>query len=652
MNENILSNHWIKATIISILIAIEIFIFRAIYGMDGIIIGMLMGLGANTLLAKDFTYHPFKNLFKFIIINLSIGFFPYLSELNIYTGILVNFIAVFCITYLLVYNLKTHIYHPFMLTYVWMLGAKSDIHTLPLRLICLFLGAFFLMLLQFIFNNGSAKKLGNKYLKLLTQSLLAQLKSYKENEFNEKEFSNFKKMCEDWANALYERKDSYFYLDRSENSEISLIVNIEKLGLKLRKIHNGNLSIEEKNKLFNLLEDYLVSALETFKKNASFDELEAKLQKLRTEVMELSSQNQTLFKILDLSDTLLEKFKEFKGLSDYREYINVEHDNKDSQFSLFSILKSNLTRTSLRFNFAFKVAIVVATSEFIVSYANIPDGKWIVIATYALLTPFTENNGKTTVERIVGNSIGAIIYIGLRFVLPRGIDTITLIVVVTVYLTNLTKSNFTIKMVLDCLLSLSFATLSTASSGMLALTKVEFIIVAIIISTICNFAILPFRNSDNIRNIVNMYHKMSYNLLADLFARGNLDEFRFELKNAILKGKVIENKILLANTNGSKRNINEFINEQRSILDNSYILMRRLMKNNHDEKTLKYLTLVLKDYFESNDSSELTSEEIHNYISNGTEEVFEKIKHKECYALLCDIIESNKKSNLLREEIL
>lgn len=650
--EEILNNHWVKATIISILIAFEIIVFRAIYGLGGIVIGMLMGLGANTLLVKDFTYHPFKNLLKFIAITISIGLFPYLSQINIYIGVLINFGAVFCITYLLVYNLKTHIYHPFMLTYVYMLGTKLDFHTLPLRLSCLFLGAFFIMLLQFIFNNGSAKKLGNKYLKLLSNSLLLQLESYKVEKFNEEEFNKFKVLCEKWANALYERKDSYFYLDKSENSEISLIINIEKFSDELKKIHTGNLEPEEKEKIFSWIEDYVLAISKLSNKNQSFDELNSKLNFFCENINNLNRENQCLYRIVDFADTLTEKLKEFKGLSDHKEYINTKHESKNNQFNFITILKSNLTRNSLRFNFAFKVAVVVATIEFVISYAHISHGKWVLIATYALLTPFTEDNGKLALERLFGSFFGAIAFIIITIFIPRGIDAITLVVVITIYLTNLTKSNYTVKMLLDCLLSLSFAALTTETSEVLAFNKLECIIVAIIVSIVCNFAILPYRNSDNIKNIVDMYHKMSHNLLKNLFEKSNLDEFRFELKNTILKSKVMENKILLANTGNSKRNVTKFVEKQRDILDNSYILMRRLYKNNYDEETLKNLTIVLKEYFESKDLEKFNSDEVNNIISDGSKEIFDKIKQKQCYSLLCDIIESNKESNILREEII
>ena len=89
--------------------------FRMIFGDKYILIGV-MGITAILMLTQiNLTVSPGRNFFKLLIINLGIGIFTYIANLNIWLAIPINFIGVFILTYTFYYNLKTAVYLPFIL---------------------------------------------------------------------------------------------------------------------------------------------------------------------------------------------------------------------------------------------------------------------------------------------------------------------------------------------------------------------------------------------------------------------------------------------------------------------------------------------------------------------------------------------------------
>ena len=59
-----------------------------------------MGITAILMLTQvNLTISPVKNLFKLIVINIGIGVFTYLANLNVWGAIPLNFIAIFIIIY-------------------------------------------------------------------------------------------------------------------------------------------------------------------------------------------------------------------------------------------------------------------------------------------------------------------------------------------------------------------------------------------------------------------------------------------------------------------------------------------------------------------------------------------------------------------------
>ena len=72
-------------------------------------------------------------------------------------------------------------------------------------------------------------------------------------------------------------------------------------------------------------------------------------------------------------------------------------------------IKESFRSNSLRFSYAFRLAIGITVTSFIVDYFNIQEGRWIVYTVNSLIQPFYEKYEEKTKDRIIATVIGVAI---------------------------------------------------------------------------------------------------------------------------------------------------------------------------------------------------------------------------------------------------
>ena len=166
----------ISQTVLYVFIMAFVIMFKTIFGDKNTLVGV-MGITAILMLTQvNLTISPVKNLFKLIVINIGIGVFTYLANLNVWGAVPLNFIAIFIIIYTFYYNLKSPVYLPFSLQYLFLLATPITAKELPMRLLSLLVAPIGIMLIQFIVNKNKTTKVGNKLIGSICDDL------YKKNK--------------------------------------------------------------------------------------------------------------------------------------------------------------------------------------------------------------------------------------------------------------------------------------------------------------------------------------------------------------------------------------------------------------------------------------------------------------------------------------
>lgn len=133
----------ISTTTMFICILLFITFFQNIFGASTKIVGitvLIIGLGISE---KDLTQNLGLLVIKLICFLLVMGISSYLSVLNPYLGLFINFSFIFYATYINVERNKKPYHFPFILGYLFLIFlSPSTPEALPSRLIALIGGAF------------------------------------------------------------------------------------------------------------------------------------------------------------------------------------------------------------------------------------------------------------------------------------------------------------------------------------------------------------------------------------------------------------------------------------------------------------------------------------------------------------------------------
>ena len=150
----------ISKTLLFLFIVLFISGFTSVFGKENSLIGVTIIIAMLMYLERDLTVHPWRNFFMLLGINLLQGIFGYLSAMNLWLGIPLNFIAMFCVGYFFTYRVKNSLYIIFGFQYLFILTNPVPTSDLPLRLLALATGAAIVMIVQLIANKDKLSKAG------------------------------------------------------------------------------------------------------------------------------------------------------------------------------------------------------------------------------------------------------------------------------------------------------------------------------------------------------------------------------------------------------------------------------------------------------------------------------------------------------------
>ncbi len=139
-------------TLIFILIVGFVKIFELIFSSTNSIVGVTVIISILVLMRENLTKNPIKNLSLLLLFNIGQGIFTYMANLNMYWGLILNFIALASVGYLFSFKLNKILVAPFGLQYLFLLYAPIEASELPKRLLALGIGAILIMVVQFIVN--------------------------------------------------------------------------------------------------------------------------------------------------------------------------------------------------------------------------------------------------------------------------------------------------------------------------------------------------------------------------------------------------------------------------------------------------------------------------------------------------------------------
>ena len=564
----------ISQTILYVFIMAFVITFKIIFGDKNILVGV-MGITAILMLTQiNLTVSPGKNLVKLLIINLGIGIFTYLANLNIWAAIPINFIGIFVIAYTFYYNLKSPVYLPFTLQYMFLLATPITAAELPMRLLSLLVAPIGIMLIQFVVNKNKTTKVGNKLIGGICDNLIKKIN----NDENKVEINEaIKKNANDFRKIIYDNRKDNFYVTEEGRIKLNIVVILEKLSNLLDESTNNK----------QLLNDLIVCLQElkySLGKEDNLKNIADNISKILNNYKRDNINDLVSLRILNTINMLDISLGELKSLG--KENYNTIKANKSipEQYKMINVHKKEFYTKSVKFSYAIRVSLGITISAFIADYFKFPEGRWIYFTAFAIIIPIYELSKKKLKDRIFATLVGGAIIV-IVFTLFKNMLIRMLVIMAAGYLRAYT-STYRYGTIYTTICAIGAAAM-TGGAVVLTIDRIVFVIFGTIIAIIINRFVLPVRMKDANKELLGTYREVLYKMLSEVYEGAiNKNNNTHEMDTLLLVTTMIEERLVANNGNSIIEENSSYFDKLRVLIIDIYQLYRLVkrseIKHNND----------------------------------------------------------------------
>lgn len=533
--------------IFAVLSVVLMGLYKTIFGVENTIIGLIISMASYAFLRLDLTSYPIYKSVIFLILNLFLAISAYISAINPFVGLIINFLILFTVSFIYTTEFKNVISYIFLLLYVYMWEYPISLDELPRRLVAMGVGVFIIIGIHILFNRRNFKKNSNNIIIKSIKNIQMEIchiinESYKEKEniYIDSELRKLLVLIEGRNNnkfiGIY-KDDIYFNI-------VLILERINSIINKVGKVNNKSKSvIDYLNRLNHDLEN-ITLFLE--RKVEYIDEQKDDLSKGFT----INNWTEKEYAFLEECTELIRLLeKNINNLYEYRRKKSRKRIKVKFNLKELLIGNSSLKMKHLRVAYSLKLAIAVSIIMFIVDLFKIPQGRWIVTSVYVVIQPYEEETLTKAIKRFKGTIIGVILYISIFTFFPH-IIPLELLLLILMFLYFVQK-DYDKKVVCTALMTLSFG-LSRSTVGYLAFYRFLFVIIGIVIALGINKLIFPQSIKNSIYDLKERYLELTNKLLYELKSilyeeKYNENTIKLLLDCNLIESKLMENKLIAEN---------------------------------------------------------------------------------------------------------
>lgn len=533
--------------IFAVLSVVLMGVYKTIFGVENTIIGLIIAMASYAFLRLDLTSYPIYKSMIFLILNLFLAISAYISAINPFVGLIINFLILFTVSFIYTTEFKNVISYIFLLLYVYMWEYPISLDELPRRLVAMGVGVFIIIGIHILFNRRNFKKNSNSIIIRSIRNIQKEICHIINESYREKENIYIDSELRKLLILIEGRNNNKFIENNKDDIYFNIVLILERINSIINKV--GKINNKSKDVI-----DYLNSLNHDLENITLF--LERKVDCINEDKDDLNKSSM----INNFTD------KEYAFLGECTELIRLlekninnlyEYRRKKSRkrikvkFNLKEILigNSSLKMKHLRVAYSLKLAIAVSLIMFIVDLFKIPQGRWIVTSVYVVIQPYEEETLTKAIKRFKGTIIGVIIYISIFTFFPH-IIPLELLLLILMFLYFVQK-DYEKKVVCTALMTLSFG-LSRSTVGYLAFYRFLFVIIGIVIALGINKLIFPQSIKNSIYDLKERYLELTSKLLYELKSilyeeKYNENTIKLLLDCNLIECKLMENKLIAEN---------------------------------------------------------------------------------------------------------
>ena len=520
-----------------------------LFGVKNIMIAFPIALTSTVLGRQNFYVKTFYKVIWLIILDMLIVVTSFISSLNLYTGIIINFISIFLIMYSIISQYDLTFYKPFIMLYIFTQYSTVSFSELPERLYSVLFGVAVIVLASFIKKINEKSVLGSSIVVYINM-LKEQVKNIRENHYSDELKNKCTGNMRDLTYKIYISRHRKYLTTNIGIIQFNLLINLEYLNLLLKDIATEK-NIKEKE-----LAD-IELLLDNFEKYTSGN---IDVVDLKEKVEYFINDNINKSEIFELiGNIFMEVYKNLKRLAEMnkREINKVYKQWQRSDLDTFkNVFKEYFNVNSIRFKFAIRMAITLTIALLVGEFLGFYKIIWAIITIMSIMQPYYEDTITKARDRVKGNILAILVTGILINIVDNKLITI-LILIGALYLLYGFKEYYKISL-FAAVASICVSSL-TENINVLIFLRIIYVIAGVILVLIANKIIFPYRLKDGVRQLVKKIRRYNEYLMEDSKDYLNNNKNINNIRDVIIHLMLLMQKLNLRNMQYGDEGINRFI---------------------------------------------------------------------------------------------
>ena len=560
-----------------------------LFGSENVMLAFPIALTSTVIGRQNFYVKPLNRIVRILALDLFIVLIAFISALNIWTGIVIDFVAIFLLVYIVTSPYDATFYKPFIMLYVFTQYSNVSIYELPNRLLAVIFGALVIIAGTYIKRSNGKEIMGNSVNSAFF-NIQKQMENIIDDKYDKKLTENCSKIMMDLVYKVYITRHKKYLTTNLGTIQFKLYLNIEYLNIYLKNIYE---QYEEKKISKEQMLDFLSLVELIIKYSKKKCKLEDVTYKSKFISEKYKKSSYVVNEILLIVTSIVEQLKEAKEL-DSREadriYKEWERTYLDKPKVVF---KEYFVPSSIRFKFAMRMAITLTFSIFIAELLGYYKIIWAIITIMSIMQPYYEDTISKTRERIKGNII-AILFTGIVIHLFHTQWITILILVISLYLLYGFKEYYKISL-FAAMASICISSLSVSLNKLL-IYRIFYVIIGVIVVLLANKFIFPYRLKDGIMQLVNKILRYDEYLIDTSREYLNKSKGDNYIRDLIIHTTLLTQKLYLRNLQYSDDSISEFIDKNNEFVVKIGYKVLMVYKKKYNENIFKYLSELYEDF--------------------------------------------------------
>ena len=535
----VIRNNFFFATWNFILIIAYVNIFQVLFGAENSIAGVIFTIMMSASMARDLTGSPVRHLLTqaFVLAGMTLSAF-FVTILPPVPSFFINLFTLFLILYAFTYEYSSHLYFPYILSYLFLIFiSPATAEQLPRRILGMLFGAVSIIVYQLCAGHKRAANTANEVLSTIMDYVCSSINAVVEHQGEAADPAVVRhKLCE-LSRTVYERRKK--------------VLCVSEAGFSLIDVGRG---LEQFTLLLHELKEPLSDSDQAFLRKLS-DLIKQYRDFLNGKAASLPPLDHSYFNMeWEEPDKLKEVF--YKNLVYiYDRLLHMTDPEKRTHYrrtaTSFKIrLMAALDISPVRFIYAGRISLLLAAAALLVQLLQLPHGKWLLFTLASVSLPYADDIPAKAGRRITATLIGGLVSIAVYTLIPSAAGR-TAVMMLSGYI-SFYFSRYTGTFACSTIGALGGAVFMSAFGfsqiGHVFIIRTGYIAAGILVSLLVNCLIFPFKREtatkqlwEKYQNLVELltkvckYESLDPQLYYNLVIQAHLQEDKIS-QNAALEG--------------------------------------------------------------------------------------------------------------------